>query len=290
MSMQYELQHIAAHPGWIRKNARITIGGGAVLFFALVALLAPVIAPYGPGDQDLNSRLIPPIFFEGGSWAHILGTDNIGRDNLSLLMYGARLSLLVGIGTVSISALIGGAMGLVSGYFGRRIDLAVNFLLTVRLSLPIMLTMLALVGLVGNSLFLIVVVLSLFLWDRFLVVTRSLTIQLRERDFVQAARASGASNRRIIVREILPNLAGPLVVVATLEAAHAILLEAALSFLGLGITPPSTSWGLMMADAKDFVFFAPWLINIPGLTILLLILSINILGDGLRKYLVNDEV
>lgn len=275
---------------WPAGNLRMCIGGGLLAFFVITAVFGPLLVSFSPVDQDLANRLIPPLFLGGGNVAHPLGTDNIGRDYLALLVYGARLSLLVGIGTVAISAFIGGTLGLMAGYFGGRLDLAINFLLTVRLSLPIMLTMLALVGLVGNSLLLIVIVLSCFLWDRFLVVVRSLTLQLVERDFVLAARSTGASHMQIITKEILPNLVGPIMVVSTLEVAHAILLEAALSFLGLGISSPSVSWGLMMADAKDFVFFAPWLINIPGFAILMLVLSISMLGDGLRKHLAREEI
>lgn len=277
------------------KGPRIPVGRGGLLtgaliiaFITLVAIFAPWIAPYSPYEQSLANRLIQPVFMEGGTWSHILGTDHLGRDYLSRLIYGARLSLLVGFGTIALSAVMGIGLGLLGGYFGGRVDMAVMFLLTVRLSLPIMLVAISLVGLLGNSLPLMMLILACFLWDQFLVVTRSLTMRLRNAEFVLAARAAGLSNIKIMTGEILPNLVSPLIVVGTLEMAHAILLEAALSFLGLGIRPPESSWGLMIAEAKDFVFFESWLVNIPGLAMFVLVAGITFLGEGLRAWLAPD--
>lgn len=277
------------------KRPRLPVGQwglytGAIIIgiIVLMAIFAPWIAPHSPYDQSLNDRLIRPVFMDGGTWNHILGTDHLGRDYLSRLIYGARLSLIIGFGTIVISAILGIGLGLIGGYYGGRTDMAVMFLLTVRLSLPIMLAAISLVGLLGNSLPLMMLVLACFLWDQFLVVTRSLTMRLRNAEFVLAARAAGLSDWRIMVQEILPNLVSPLVVVATLEMAHAILLEAALSFLGLGVRPPDASWGLMIAEAKDFVFFEPWLVNIPGLAIFILVAGITFLGEGLRTLLAPD--
>jgi peptide/nickel transport system permease protein len=272
-------------PVWLRRLARrpgLVIGGTIVLVVILCAVFAPLLAPHSPYTQSLADRVIPPVFLDGGTWEHPLGTDLLGRDYLSRLIYGARISLTIGFGTVAISALIGVGLGLVAGYFGGRVDLAVSYLLTVRLSLPIILAVLSLVGLVGNSLPLIIMVMAGFLWDRFIVVTRSMTMQMREQEFIQAARAAGCSDLRIMLREILPNLTGAILVIATLEAAHAVLLEASLSFLGLGVQPPTASWGLMVAEAKTYVFFQPWLVNIPGFAILILVMGMNLLGDGLR--------
>jgi len=277
------------------KRPRLPVGqwglyaGGTIIgIIVLIAIFAPWIAPHSPYEQSLTDRLIRPVFMDGGNSNHILGTDHLGRDYLSRLIYGARLSLVIGFGTIVISAILGIGLGLIGGYYGGRTDMAVMFLLTVRLSLPIMLAAISLVGLLGNSLPLMMLVLACFLWDQFLVVTRSLTMRLRNAEFVLAARASGLSDRRIMVQEILPNLVSPLVVVATLEMAHAILLEAALSFLGLGVRPPDSSWGLMIAEAKDFVFFEPWLVNIPGLAIFTLVAGITFLGEGLRTLLAPD--
>lgn len=250
----------------------------------VTALAAPLIAPYSPYAQNLDLRTMPPLFL-GGTMEHPLGTDLLGRDYLSRLIYGGQVALMIAFGTIAMSSVIGIGLGLLAGYYGGRVDMLVMFLITVRLSLPVMLVALAVVGLLGSELHIIMAVLAGFLWDRFAVVTRSLVMQLREREFVMAARASGASNLRIMLREILPNLAAPLVVVATLEMANAVLLEAALSFLGLGVKPPGASWGLMIAEAKDFVFFEPWLINIPGFALFALVIGINFLGDGLQDVL-----
>jgi peptide/nickel transport system permease protein len=275
-----------AAPRLSRLGARVghtglLTGGAIVAFWFLVALLAPVLAPHPPFDQDLSARLVRPVFM-GGGWDYPLGRDHLGRDELSRLLHGARTSLLVGFGTILCSALIGVSLGLAAGFFGGRVDTAVLFLLNIRLSLPIMLAAIALVGLLGNSLWLMMLILALFLWDQFLVVTRALTMRLREADYVLAAKSAGFSDRAILAREILPNIAGPLLIVATLEMAHAIMLESALSFLGLGIRPPLASWGLMMAESKEAIFFDPWLVNLPGLAILSLVAGITLLGEGLR--------
>jgi peptide/nickel transport system permease protein len=270
-------------PKWKRDYMSLALGSAIVGFILLCAVFAPFLAPHSPYAQSLTDRLIPPVFMEGGGWGHILGTDHLGRDYLSRLIYGARLSLMVGFGTVSLSAIFGVGLGLLAGYYRGRVDLVVMFLLTVRLSLPIMLVAIALVGLLGSSLELVMLVLASFLWDQFVVVTRSLTMRLQDSEFVLAARAAGFSDARILWQEILPNILAPIIVVATLEMTHAILLEAALSFLGLGVRPPNASWGLMIAEAKDSVFFDSWLVNIPGLAIFTLVAGISLLGDGLRR-------
>lgn len=268
----------------IARRGSLWLGATIVLIVVLAAVTAPLVAPYSPYDQNLAIRTIPPSFL-GGDPAHLLGTDLMGRDYLSRLIYGARIALVIAVGAVALSSLIGITLGLLGGYFGGRVDAIVMFFVTVRLSLPIILVALAVVGLVGSQLLTIVAVLAGLLWDRFAVVVRSLTTQMREREFVLAARANGCSSLRILTRDILPNLAAPIVVIATLEMANAILLEAALSFLGLGIKPPDPSWGLMIAEAKDFVFFEPWLINIPGFALFILVVGINLLGDGLHGVL-----
>ncbi len=249
---------------------------------AAMALLAPVLAPWDPYDQDLARRLIPPIWHDKGTWVHILGTDGLGRDYLSRILYGARVSLLIGLSTMVISGLIGSTLGVLAGYFGGRVDMAVSFLLMVRLSLPVILVALAAVALVHGSLGVVILVLGFLLWDRFLVVMRSTTQQIRHLDYIAAAQAVGASTARILLTEVLPNALNNLIVVATLEMANAILLEAALSFLGLGVQPPLPSWGLMLSEAKPFMFFSPWLITIPGTLLFSLVLAINLLGDGVR--------
>jgi peptide/nickel transport system permease protein len=266
----------------VRGHKGLLFGTTLFLIIVLMALTAPLLAPYDPYDQDLMNRLVPPVWYEKGSWAHPLGTDNLGRDYLSRTLYGAQISLLIGLAVMAISGVIGTAMGLMAGYFGGRVDMAVTFVVTTRLALPVVLVALAVVAMVGGTLGIVIAVLGFLKWDRFAVVMRSATQQVRSLDYVAAAEAAGASTPRIIFGEILPNVAPQLIVVATVEAASAILLEAALSFLGLGVQPPLPSWGLMISEAKNFMFFSFWLIAIPGTALALLVLAINMMGDGLR--------
>ena len=261
------------------------LAGGLILLVILaMALLAPALAPFDPYDQQLDRKLIPPIWHASSkaTWTHILGTDQLGRDYLSRLLYGAQISLLIGVLAMLISGVIGTTLGVLAGYFGGRIDMMVSFIVTTRLSMPVVLVALAVVALIGSSLTVVIWVLGLLIWDRFAVVMRSATQQVRAREFITAAQALGASTARILLTEVAPNVLNHLIVVATLEMAHAILLEAALSFLGLGVQPPTPSWGLMISEAKGLMFFDPWLISIPGVALFLLVLAINMLGDGLR--------
>jgi peptide/nickel transport system permease protein len=271
------------------KHKGLMIGTFIFAVIVLIALLAPFISPHDPYTQDLNNRLVPPVWYERGSWLHPFGTDNLGRDYLSRTLYGAQISLLIGISVMLISGTIGTALGLAAGYFGGRIDLVVTFIITTRLALPVVLVALAVVAMVGGTLFIVIAVLGLLKWDRFAVVMRSATQQVRSLDFVEAARASGSSQLRIILREVLPNVMPHLIVVGTVEAASAILLEAALSFLGLGVQPPLPSWGLMISEAKNFMFFSFWLIAIPGAALAMLVLAINMMGDGLRDVTAPDS-
>ena len=260
----------------------VMIGAAIVLAAVLIALSAPFIAPHDPYYQDLLNRLVPPVWDSRGSWEHILGTDHLGRDYLSRLIYVARISLLIGVGAALISGLIGTVLGVAAGYFGGRVDMVVTFMITVRLSMPVVLVALAVVAIVGGSLQVVIMVLGFLLWDRFAVVMRSSTLQIRSMDYVAAAQAVGCSTTRILTTEIMPNVVNNLIVIATLEIAHAIILEAALSFLGLGVQPPLPSWGLMVSEGKDMMLFEPWLITIPGVALFLLVLAINLLGDGAR--------
>ena len=280
--------HLPARPGWwrrIRRNKAVMVGGGLLLMVVLVALLAPWLSPHDPYVQDLTQRNVPPVWYDAGTWLHPFGTDPLGRDYLSRLFYGARISLLIGLSVAVISGLIGTAMGMLAGYFGGKTDLVVSFMVTTRLAMPVILVALATVALLGGSLWVVIMVLGLLKWDRFAVVMRSATQQVRSLDYVAAAQAAGASTGRVLLGEVLPNVLPHLIVVATLEAASAILLEAALSFLGLGVQPPLPSWGLMISEAKAYMFFSFWLIAIPGSALALLIFAINLTGDGLRDLL-----
>ena len=275
---------------WLPAFRHLATLLGAVIIGAavLVAIFAPYLVPHDPFAQDLNQRLIPPVWMEGSQPAHLLGTDQIGRDYLSRLIYGTRISMLIGVLTVITSGLIGITLGIIGGFYGGRTDDVVMFLITCRLSIPLILVALTVVALVGSSLSVVILTLGLLLWDRFAVVARTTTMQVRNLDYIAAAQAAGASRMHLLVREVLPNIANHLVVVATLEMALAILLEAALSFLGLGVPPPLPSWGLMIAEAKEYMFFSPWVIMTPGVALFVLVLGINLLGDGLRDLLGAD--
>lgn len=271
------------------QNKALAVGCAILLVIVVLALFAPWFSPYDPYVQDLSNRTVPPMWYDQGSWIHPLGTDPLGRDYLSRLFYGARISLLIGLSVALISGLIGTTMGMLAGYFGGKTDMAVSFLVTTRLSMPVILVALATVAIVGGSLWVVILVLGLLKWDRFAVVMRSATQQVRALEYVAAAQSAGASTSRIVLTEVLPNVLPHLIVIATLEAASAILLEASLSFLGLGVQPPLPSWGLMISEAKAYMFFSFWLIAIPGSALALLIFAINLAGDGLHQFFTPQE-
>ncbi len=276
------LRNALRHPGLI-------IGGTIVLALLVIGLIAPWIAPYDPYAQNIGARLIDPIWHDTGTWGHPLGTDHLGRDYLSRLIYGVRISLLIGFTAMLISGLIGTVLGLIAGYYGGRVDMFVMFLITTRLAMPVILIALSAVALVKGSLPVVIAILGFLLWDRFAVVVRSATLQVRSLDYVTAADCLGCSRAYIILREVLPNVMPSVIVVATLEMAHAILLEAALSFLGLGVQPPLASWGLMIAEGRGDMLFSPWIVAIPGFALLTLVLAINLFGDGLRDVLAPES-
>ena len=274
----------------IFKNHSFLIGALILLLIIAIAVLAPFIAPHDPYDQDLARRLMNPFWHDKKTDAlYALGTDKVGRDYLSRLIYGAQISLLIGFLTVLISGIIGTSLGVIAGYFGGRVDMVVNFIINTRLAMPVFLVAMAAVVAFGASIHVVIMVLGLFLWDRFAVVMRSITMQARDLDYVTAARAIGCSTPYIIIREIFPNVLSSLTVVATVEMANAILLEAALSFLGFGVQAPTPSWGLMLNEGREYMFFSPWLLALPGTGLFLLVLSINLFGDGLRDVTLERE-
>jgi peptide/nickel transport system permease protein len=268
-----------------RTHGGLIFGGGFVLLVVLLAILTPWIAPYDPYNQDLSARLIDPIWGAKGSWAHLLGTDALGRDFLSRLMYGARVSLTISACASLIAAIVGSTLGIIGGYFGGRVDGLVSYLINVKLSLPPLLVSLSLVSVVGGSVTALICIIGFLTWDRYAVVTRSVSMQLRNQEFIAAAQAVGASHTRILLTELLPNVMNQIIVIASLEMAVVILIESVLSFLGLGVQPPTPSWGLLVAEGRSFMFFKPYLIVIPGLTIFLMVIAINLAGDGLRDVL-----
>jgi peptide/nickel transport system permease protein len=268
-----------------RSHSGLIFGGGFVLLIVVLAILTPWIAPYDPYNQDLSARLIDPIWGAKGSWAHLLGTDALGRDFLSRLMYGARVSLTISVCASMISAIVGSTLGIIGGYFGGRVDGVVSYLINVKLSLPPLLISLSLISVVGGSITALIFIIGLLTWDRYAVVIRSVAMQLRNQEFIAAAQAVGASHTRILLTELLPNVMNQIIVIASLEMAVVILIESVLSFLGLGVQPPTPSWGLLIAEGRSFMFFKPYLIVIPGLTIFLMVIAINLAGDGLRDVL-----
>ncbi len=264
------------------RHSGFQIGLVIVLVTLLCALFSSLIAPHDPYVQNLADKLKPPVWDSGGSLKHIFGTDTLGRDLLSRIVFGARVTVVVGFGTAILSGTIGSLIGICGGYFGGRIDAFVVFLTNVKLAMPGVLLALSLVSIFGGSLFTITLIVGLLFWDRFAIVTRTATQQIRHQEFVTAAEFAGASRTRIILREILPNVMNQIIVVASLEMAIAILVEASLSFLGVGLQPPTPSWGLLVSEGRAFMFFKPYLIMIPGLAIFIVVVGINLLGDGLR--------
>ena len=270
------------HPGFV-------VGAAILAVMIVVALGADWLAPHDPFNQSLTRRLRPPVWSATGTWTYVLGTDPFGRDYLSRLMYGARLALLVGIGSALLAGAIGSVLGVLAGYFRGRVDRVVSLIISTRLALPSLLIALAVLQLAGSGLWILVTVLGLTLWDRFAVVLRTATMQIGRLDYVLAARATGASHGRIMLRELLPNILGHFLVVFSYEAGQAVLAAAALSFLGLGIPPPEPSWGLMMAEGRNWLLTNPWLIAIAGFAVMLLVLALNLVGDGLRDVLTPGE-
>jgi len=265
-----------------KSHLGFQFGAFIVISFALIAIFAPLFAPHDPYVQDLAKRLVPPVWAEGGLWGHILGTDHLGRDYLSRLIYGARVSMGVGFGAATLGCIIGVTIGLVAGYLGGRVDQAASFLLNCQLALPSLLLAMALVFFVGSSVTTLIVVLGVLHWQYYMVVTRTLTRQIRSLEYVSAARSIGSNDRQVLFYEILPNLFNQIIVVFSLEMAVVIIHEASLSFLGVGVQPPTASWGLMIAEAKTMMYFKPYLVVIPGAALFLLVLAVNLLGDGIR--------
>ncbi|MBO9467308.1 ABC transporter permease [Tropicibacter sp. R15_0] len=275
---------ISPRQAMIRRALRhkgLIFGTVVMAVVILIAVFAPLLTEYDPYKQNLLARMKPPVWL-GGDPDHWLGTDALGRDYWARLAYGARVSLTIGIVAAVISATIGCTLGILAGYFGGRVDAVVTFLINVRLAMPVVLVALAVVALLGGSLIVVISVLGLLLWDRFAVVLRSATMQVRSLEYIAAAEVLGASLPRILVKDILPNVMNHLIVIFTLEMAHAIILEAALSFLGLGVQPPTPSWGLMISEGKEMLLFESWLITIPGVALFFLVLAINMMGDGIR--------
>jgi ABC-type dipeptide/oligopeptide/nickel transport system permease subunit len=253
-----------------------------LVLLVLAAIFAPWVAPYDPAEQSLTDRLDPPFWQGEGSWSHPLGTDNLGRDVLSRLIYGARVSLLVGLAVVGLAGLYGVGLGLLAGYKGGRANSFIMRYADTQMAFPGLLLALIILAVIGPSVTTVIIVLSLNNWMVYARVTQSTVLSLRETPYVEAAEIVGCRSRRVVLRHVLPNLTSPLLTLATLEFAAVILSEAALSFLGVGIQPPQTSWGLDISIGKDYIFNSWWLVTFPGIAIALTVLSINLVASWLR--------
>ena len=262
------------------------LAAGALLLLVVgSAVCAPWIAPYSPITVDIQHRLGPPAWMEGGTRAHVLGTDQVGRDLLSRMIYGGRVSLIIGVSAVLISSTIGVLLGLAAGYADRRVDWTIMTLVNVMLTFPFVLLALAVIAVLGPSLVNMIVVLGVADWPLYARVIRAETMAVRERDFVLAGRALGMSHLRIVFRQILPNLVSVIVVIATLQVARVIILESFLSFLGLGVQPPTPAWGNMLGEGRLYMLNSWWIAAFPGLAIFVTTLAINLMGNALRDWL-----
>lgn len=262
-----------------RSNRLALCGAAIVILLFLLSVFAPYLTPYSPDDLDAYRILLPP------SEGHWLGTDELGRDVLTRIIYGARISLKVGFVSVGIAAFIGTVAGLFSGYYGGWVDQLLMRFVDIMLCFPAFFLILAVIALLEPSIWYIMMIIGLTGWMGVARLVRAEVLSLRERDFILAARAIGASDLRIIFRHILPNALSPVIVTATLGVAGAILTESALSFLGIGVQPPTPSWGNMLTSGKDYLEFAWWLSLFPGVAILITVLAYNLVGEGLRDAL-----
>jgi len=269
----------------LRENKGAMFGLIMVLAVIVSAIFAPLLAPHDPIFQDVEKRLLPPIGQTGADPSYLLGTDHLGRDIVSRLIYGARISIVVSVSAVAFSALLGTVIGLLSGFYGGNVDNIFMRIADVQLAFPFILLAIAIIAVLGPSLRNIIIVMGITGWVIYARVVRAEVLSLREKEFITSVRALGGSNGRIIFNHLLPNVIPPIIVIITLEMARMIIMEAALSFLGLGIQPPTATWGGMLADGRVYLATSWWLATFPGLVIMLVVLGINLLGNWLRDIL-----
>ena len=271
----------------IETSTVLTGAVGLILVFglAIMAIFAPFIAPHDPTAGSLGDRLKPPFWQEKGSKNNLLGTDLLGRDILSRMIYGARTSLTISVITILLSGIIGAFLGIVSGYLGGWVDAFIMRIVDVAFSFPAILLALLLAVVFGPSFLNIILIISFTLWAQYARMSRAETLRLKEMDFIALAQIAGCSKLNIMIRHLFPNAANPLIILATLQVGVVIILESSLSFLGVGIPPPTPAWGAMVAEGRSYVVSAWWISLIPGVAILLTVLSFNLLGDALTEYL-----
>ncbi len=268
-----------------KKNKSALVGGYIVFGLIFCAIFAPLITSYDPLIQDISNRLIPPMWEEKGSFAHILGTDDFGRDVLSRIIYGARISLTIGIVSVGISLVIGVIMGSVAGFFGGLTDLIIMRIVDIMLSIPAILLAIVIVAILGPDLFNAMIAIGIVGVPTFARIVRSSVLGEKEKEYVVASKINGSKNLRLITKVVLPNCTTPIIVQATMGFASAVLEAAGLSFLGLGAQPPTPEWGAMLSDSLQFITTAPWMIVYPGIAIFLTVMGFNLVGDGLMDVL-----
>ncbi|MGE5585630.1 MAG: ABC transporter permease [Bacillota bacterium] len=265
-----------------RAYVKVVVGGSILATVLVCALLAPILAPQDPVRQSLKDSLVPPLSREAGGPVYVLGADNLGRDVLSRVLFGSRISVAVGLVTVTVAALIGCTLGAIAGFYGGYADYVLSKIAEMFLALPFLLLGIAVMAFMGASLLNLILVLVVRQWVQYFRVVRAEVMSLKEREFVTAARAIGARPARIIFRHILPNCMASVIVIGTFAMATVILSEASLSFLGLGVPPSIPTWGSMLAEGRSYMYRAWWLTFVPGMAIFVTVLGINLLGDGLR--------
>jgi peptide/nickel transport system permease protein len=268
-----------------RRSPTAVFGLVILLGMLLMGLLAPLLSPKSPTRQDIMSALAPPVWSAKGTWDHPLGTDHLGRDVWSRVAHGARISILVAFSATVVSALIGVLLGVIAGYFGGAVEHVILRVADLQLAFPMILLALALVAILGPSLGNLILVMGVTGWMMYTRVVRALVLSLREREFVIAARAIGAGDWLILFRHIIPNVMNASLVMLTLELARMILMESSLSFLGLGVPPPTPTWGRMLSESRTYMTTAYWMITFPGIAISLTVLGMNLFGDGMRDAL-----
>lgn len=280
----------SAHLMWetareVARRRSALVGGILLCLIVVTSVSFPLFYRIDPLEQDLLARFTPPFWMEGGSTHHLLGTDNLGRDVLSRILYGSRVSLLVGFSAVVVAELLGILLGLVSGYYGGKLDSLIMRIADIFMAYPFMLLTISVIAVLGSSIFNLILILGISDWVTYARTIRGSVLSLKAKEFVEASRAVGTRHPTIIYRHILPNVISPLLVLGTLRVANIIIWESGLSFLGMGVPPPMPTWGRMLAEGRVYITDAWWLATFPGIAIMITILSINLLGDGLRDAL-----
>ena len=268
-----------------KKNRSAMVGLFIAIILVTFAIFAPLIAPFAPDAQDLTNRLIPPSWGDGGSIAHLLGTDDFGRDLFSRIVYGARISIMVGTISVGISLFFGLVMGVFAGYYGGKVDLVIMRIVDIMLSVPAILLAIVIVAILGPSLYNAMIAIGIVGVPTYARIVRASVLAEKNKEYVIASRVNGSSNGRLMFSVILPNCTTPIIVQATMGFASAVLEAAGLSFLGLGAQPPTPEWGAMLADSLQYITTASWMILYPGIAIFLTVLGFNLIGDGLMDVL-----